>query len=114
MNLGEKRRSISTANQNSSVARIVHIIYYLFGALELVLLLRVILHLVGVNSDNSFAAFIYGLSYPFVTVFASLLQNPALGGSSVLEITTMIAMLVWAIVAWLIGRLVWLLLSRPR
>jgi hypothetical protein len=32
----------------------------------------------------------------------------------VLEITTMIAMIVWAIVGWLVGRLIWLVLSRPR
>lgn len=113
-NLDEKKRGITAANQNSSVARIVNIIYFLFGALELLLLMRVILHLIGANAENGFASLIDGLSAPFVALFASLLQNPVLGGASVLEITTLIAMLVWAIVAWLVGRLVWLVMSRPR
>jgi hypothetical protein len=114
VNLHEKKRSVMAANQNSTVARIVNIVYFLFGALELLLLVRVILHGIGANVGNGFAAFIYNLSAPFVALFASLVQNPALSGTSVLEITTIIAMLVWAILAWLTGRLIWLVLSRPR
>ena len=114
LNLDEKKRGIAAANQNSSIARIVNIVYFLFGALELLLMVRVILHLIGVNPENGFANFIDVLSYPFVALFASLVQNPTPGGTSVLEITTLIAMLVWAIIAWLVGRLIWLVLSRPR
>jgi hypothetical protein len=114
VNLDEKKRGIATANRNSGIARIVNIVYFLFGALELLLGVRVIFQLVGVNAANGFASFIYALSAPFVALFASLLQNPALNETSVLEITTIIAMLVWAIVAWLVGRLIWLVMSRPR
>lgn len=114
LNLDEKKRGIAAVNQNSAIARIVNIIYYLFGVVELLLLVRVILHLVGANAGNGFANFIDVLSAPFVALFATLVQNPTLGGASVLEVTTMIAMLVWAIVAWLAGRLIWLVFSRPR
>jgi len=114
LNLDEKKRGIAAANQNSIIARIVHIVYFLFGALELLLAVRVILYLVGVNTDNDFASFIYGLSAPFVALFTSLLQNPTLGETAVLEVTTMVAMLVWAIAGWLMGQLIWLVLSRPR
>lgn len=114
LNLEEKQRGIAAANQNSTIARIVYIIYFLFGVLEMLLVVRVVLHLVGANPANSFAGFIDGVSSPFVALFASLLQNPSLGGTAVLEATTLIAMLVWAIATWLVGRLVWLALSRPR
>ena len=114
VNLDEKKRGIAAANQNSAIARIINIVYFLFGALELLLAVRVILHLVGANVGNGFANFIDVLSSPFVALFASLLQNPALTETAVLEVTTIIAMLVWAIVAWLLGRLIWLVLSRPR
>lgn len=114
MNLDEKKRGIAVANQNSAVARIVNIVYLLFGALELLLAVRVILFLIGANMDNSFASFIDDLSSPFVALFASLLENPTLGTTGVLEVTTVIAMLVYAIVAWLLGRLIWLTLSRSR
>jgi hypothetical protein len=45
MNLAENERSITAANQNSSIARIVNIVYFLFGVLELLLAVRVVLHL---------------------------------------------------------------------
>ena len=114
MNLGEKKRGIAVAHQNSAVARIVNIVYFLFGALELLLAVRVILYLIGANMDNSFARFIEELSSPFVALFASLLENPTLGTTGVLEVTTLIAMLVYAILAGLVGRLIWLTLSRSR
>ena len=114
LNLHEKTQSITRANQNSSVARIVNIEYFLFGALELLLAIRIVLHLVGANPDNGFANFVNGLSAPFVALFANLVQNPALTATSVLEITTIAALIVYAIVAWLIGRVIWLVLSRPR
>jgi YggT family protein len=112
MNLDEKKRGIAVAHQNSAVARIVNIVYFLFGTLELLLAVRVIFYLISVNPDNGFARFIEDLSSPFVALFASLLTNPTLGTTGVLEVTTLIAMLVYAIVAWLLARLIWLTLSR--
>jgi YggT family protein len=87
----EKERGIAATDQNSAIARVVNIVYYLFGALELLLVVRVVLHLVGVNAENGFASFIYGLSALFVGPFASLMQNSALSATSVLEVTTIIA-----------------------
>lgn len=114
LNLNEKQRSIASANQNSATIRIANIITFLFGALELVLAIRLVFRLIGANESNRVADFIYKLSEPFVSAFASLVENPTLGTSGVLEITTLLAMLVWAIVGWMAGRLVWLTLSRPR
>lgn len=112
INLNEKKRGIAVVSQNSTIARIVHIIYFLFGALLLLLTVRLFLYLVGANPDNGFASLVDALSYPFVGLFASLVVNPTLGTTGVLEITTMIAMFAYAILAWLMGRLVWLTLSR--
>jgi len=114
LNLAENHRAVEAANQNSAVARVVNIVYYLFGLVEVLLVIRVVLHLVAANSANGFANIIDTISYPFVALFATLIQNPILGANSVLEITTIIAMVVWAIVAWMVARLIWLVLSRPR
>jgi hypothetical protein len=112
LNLEEKKQSIAAANQNSTVARIVNITYFLISAVELLLGVRVVLHLMAVNAENGFASFIDNLSAPFVALFTSLLQNPAIGGTGVLEVTTIIAMVAWAIAAWLVGQVIWLMLSR--
>jgi YggT family protein len=114
LNVQEQERGIAAANQNSAIARLVNITYFLFGILEALLAVRVLLHLVGANANNGFASFIYGISGPFIGPFVSLLKNPVLSTTAVLEITTIIAMIIYAVIAWLIGRLIWLGLSRPR
>jgi len=114
LSVQEKERSIAAANQNSAIARVINIVYFLFGLLELLLALRVILHVAGANPRNGFAVWIYGLSAPFLTLFEGLLKNPAVNTGAVLEITTLIAMFVYGILSWLVTRLIWLMLSRPR
>jgi hypothetical protein len=60
----------------------------------------------------------YFEKYPAVSairgVVRYLVHNPAMSTTAVLEVTTLIAMTTYAIVAWLVGRLVWLAQSRPR
>ena len=113
LSVQEQQRAINAANQNSAIARIVNIVYFLFGLLELLLTLRVVLHMFAANPNNGFAAFVYILTAPFVFLFGSLFANPPLG-SGVFELTTIVAMIVYAILAWVIGRVIWLVLSRPR
>ncbi len=76
VNLHEKVQGIQTANQNSAVARIISIIYYLFGAVEVLLLVRFVLQLVGANAGNGFANFIYSVSAPFVSFWKSPALSP--------------------------------------
>ncbi len=114
LNNREEQRRFSAANWNSAVARLVRIIGFLFMALELLLLARVILRGLGANPQNIFANLIYQLSQPFVNVFANLFRNPPVGPGAVLELTTLVAMFAYAVLGWIIGRVIWLLLSRPR
>jgi YggT family protein len=113
LNVAEKERAIAAANQNSAIARFVRIIYFLFGVLEVLLAVRVVLHVLAANAGNGFADLIYGLTNPFVAPFSTLLANPNIG-AGVLELTTIVAMIAYAILAWVIGRIIWLALSRPR
>ena len=114
LSVEEQKRSIEAANQNSAIDRVDRIIYFLFGLLEVLLAVRVVFHMLSANTGNVFADFIYGVTQPFVALFANLFANPSLGGSSVLELTTIAAMIVYLILAWVIARVVWLALSRPR
>ena len=112
--VAEQQRAIAAANQNAAVARLVRIIDFIFGVLEVLLALRIVFHALGANPGNPFADLIYGLTSPFVALFSTLFVNPVIGRSAVLELTTIVAMIVYAILAWIIGRILWLVLSRPR
>ena len=114
LSVEEQKRAMDAANQNSAIARVIRIVYFLFGVLEVLLGLRIVLHMLAANPSNGFAALVYGITEPFTFLFSTLFANPAFGNGGVLELTTIVAMVVYAILAWIIGRVVWLVLSRPR
>ena len=89
------------------------LIWLLLGILEMVLALRFIFKLIGVNAANTFASFIYGLTNLFVAPFASLTGAPSAGGM-VFEFSTLIAMIVYALVGWAVERLVYVIFYQPR
>jgi len=114
LRLQDEERRIAAANWNAAIARLVQLIYFLVGALGVLLLLRVVLRLFGANPNNQFAQVIHDLSNPFVAPFASLFGTPELGKSQVFDINALVAIVAYAILAWLLGRLIWLVGSRAR
>jgi hypothetical protein len=89
------------------------LIWLFLGLLEALIALRIGLKLIGANPDSLFAAFIYNFSYIFLFPFEGLIGTPAAGGV-VLELSSTIAMMVYALLAWAVERTVWLLFYRPR
>jgi len=83
------------------------------GLIEGVLGLRFIFKLIGVNAENTFASLLYKVTDFFVAPFASLTGAPAANGM-VLEVSTLIAMVVYALVAWGLAKIVYVLFYRPR
>lgn len=88
-------------------------IWLILGVIEIIIGLRVLLLLIGANPASPFAALIYNLSDMLLVPFAGLVGTPTAGGM-VLEISSIIAMLVYALLAWGIDRLVWVIFYRPR
>jgi hypothetical protein len=81
--------------------------------LEALIALRIGLKLIGANPENSFAAFTYGLSHIFLFPFEGLIATPTSGGLA-LELSSFIAMVVYALLAWALERIVWLVFYRPQ
>jgi YggT family protein len=101
----------AAAAQRSFTYQITAILWLMFGALEGLLALRLILKLLAANPSNPFAQLIYGLSDLFVWPFVGLTITPSAAGI-VVEIHTIIAMVVYAILAWLAISLIQVLLYR--
>jgi hypothetical protein len=93
--------------------RATQIIWLLLGILEALLALRFVFKLIGVNAANSFATLLYSVTNLFVAPFASLSRAPAAGGM-VLEVSTIIAMLVYLLIAWGLERIIYVAFYRPR
>lgn len=99
--------------QRVTTFKVTQIIWLLLGLLEAAIALRVLFKLIGVNAENPFAALLYSFTNLFVAPFASLIGAPAAGGM-VLEISSIIAMIVYLLVAWALERIVYVLFYRPR
>ncbi len=101
------------AERRLASSRIRQVIYLLFSILEALLAIRFILMLLGANPASGFASLIYGITDPFLLPFAGLFGQPAAGGS-VIEVNTLVAMIVYPLVAWLLSRLVSLVMGDDR
>jgi hypothetical protein len=101
----------AAAAQRSFTYQVTGLLWLLFGALEGLLGLRLILKLLASNPSNPFAQLVYGLSDFFVWPFIGLTVTPSAAGI-VVEIHTIIAMVFYAILAWLFISLVRVLLYR--
>jgi uncharacterized protein YggT (Ycf19 family) len=78
---------------------ISRIISWIFGLIELLLAARIILSLLGANASNAFAQFIYSTSEPLARPFFSLFNYQPTYGTMHLETGTLVAMVVYGIVA---------------
>ena len=92
--------------------QINRIMWTVLGILEILLGLRFMLKLIAANPGSGFAAFIYGITGAFTAPFNALLGTPAAGGS-ILEVTTLIAMAVYALLFWVIVRVIQIVADRP-
>jgi hypothetical protein len=101
------------AHRENEIYRINGVVWLLFGILEAFIGLRVLLKLFGADPDNAFATFIYRVSRMFVWPFFGLVDEPVADGS-VLEISSLIAMLVYLLIAWGITRLIYLVMMPSR
>ncbi|ACK72168.1 conserved hypothetical protein [Gloeothece citriformis PCC 7424] len=101
LRLIEEERRIARARRTLVTRRIINGIYFLIGALEILLGLRFLLRLSGANPDNQFAAVIFGISEPFAAPFISLFSN-----GQRFEVTLLIAMGVYGLLGFLAVMLV--------
>lgn len=93
--------------------KITQLIWLFLGILEALIALRIGLKLIGANPDSPIVALIYGFTYLFLFPFEGMTATPA-AGSMVLELSSFFAMVIYALIAWAIERIVWVLLYRPR
>lgn len=82
-----------------AIFRSYQAIWYILGVIEVLLAFRVVLKLLGANAFSGFTNFIYAVSGPFALPFAGILGT-TVSSDSVFEWSTLIAMAVYAVVAY--------------
>lgn len=87
------------------IFRAYQIIWYILGVVEILLAFRIILKALGANPGSGFVSFIYGVSDAFALPFAGIL-GVTVTSANVVEWSTFVAMIVYAVVAFGIIQLI--------
>lgn len=91
--------------------RAVQLVYLVFGLIDGLLLIRLVLKLLGANPLAGFSSGIYNVTDVFLGPFKNIL--PTIGNAqSHLEMSVVIAILVYALVGWAGARLVSIIFYR--
>ena len=94
----------SNSPSTKPLYRGTQIVWYILGLLEVLLAFRFVLKLLGANATAGFTHLIYGITGPFAIPFLNVVKTTKVEGS-VLEWTTLLAMLVYWLIAWGIVKL---------
>ena len=90
--------------------RTTQIVWYIVGVLETLLLLRFLLKLLAANPLAGFTQFIYGVTQLFAGPFLYVFRVSQVQGS-IFEWSTLLAMVVYFLIGWLIVKAV--VMSKP-
>jgi hypothetical protein len=113
--ISEVRTTQRDPNQEQRVFtfKLTELVWLGLGILETLILLRIGLKLIAANPDSPIVTLIYGFTDLFLFPFVGMTATPTAGGM-VLEISSIFAMVIYALIGWAIERLIWVILYRPR
>lgn len=90
---------MNSSSSNQAVYRVYQFVNYLFWLLNVLLLFRFGLRLIGANPVATFTDFIYTASGPFVAPFLAVIPSTGITAGSVFEWQTLLAIAVYAVLA---------------
>jgi hypothetical protein len=102
------------AGRRANSARVVQAIYLVFGLIEGLLLIRFFLRALGANPDAGFAQAVYAITAVLAAPFTGLFGTPQIASGAALELSTLIALIVYAGIGWLVARAAWLMFGESR
>lgn len=81
---------------------LVQLVNGLIAIVEIFLGLRFLLKLLGANPGAPFVAWVYDMTTPLLTPFRDIFPSPVLKRGYILEFSTLFAVVIYAIIGWLI------------
>lgn len=102
----EYRRDVTTTQEVSPAFRLAQFVYVVFGIGISLIIIRVILKALAANPDAGFTSFLYSVTNPLVAPFQGIFATPQAGTGSVFELSSIIAIIVYALIAWALVRLI--------
>lgn len=86
-----------------------YIVYFIFGIIEILLIFRLVFKLTGANPSSTFVDSIYTITQLFIMPFFGIFPQATGQGvttASVLEPAALVALVVYAVLAWGLAKLI--------
>lgn len=100
---GVERRSVVTSRRVDSAVVAQRVVWYIAGFIITFLVLRVALLLLAANQGNFFVDLVYGVGGFFAAPFSGIFGSPTLG-QSYFDTASVVAIVVYALLAWGIAK----------
>lgn len=106
-----QQQTVARRETTSASVMIRRLVWFIAGLISIIIALRFVFLLLGANRDAGFTDFIYSLSAPFVAPFVGIFGEPTYG-TSVFEVSSLLAIVIYALIAWAITKL--FAINQPR
>lgn len=116
------KETITTQNNNTGAVEIPpvvklatssqtveYLVYFFFGALEILLVFRLVLKLAGANIYSAFVGLVYGITGVFILPFENIFRTGTTRVAEtklIFEPSTLVAIIVYSVIAWGIVKLI--------
>lgn len=105
-------RSVRAADRADGPLVFHKVVWYIAGIIIALLALRVVFLLLAANQGSPFVDLVYGLSGIFAAPFFGIFGYTPAYGQSVLEVSSLVAIAIYALIAWGIAKLATLTSNR--
>lgn len=85
---------------------VLFLIDIIFGIIQAILMVRVLLELFAANSGAPFVSWVYDISRTILYPFQNIFPSPILKGGFVLDMSALVALLVYGLLAYFISELI--------
>ncbi len=76
--------------------------------------LRLVLRLFGANPDTPFVSWLYATSEPLISPFQGIFPSPTIDQGMVLEFSTIFAIFIYVLLAWLLTEFIYFITESAR
>ncbi|HLZ62329.1 MAG TPA: YggT family protein [Ktedonosporobacter sp.] len=96
-----------------AIGKLNDFLQWFIAVLEVTLILRFLLMLIGAARSNLFAGFLYALTDIILFPFSGIVPAASIHPPQVFEWSTLIAMLIYWLIFWAVRRFLHILISSP-
>ena len=101
----DSRSQIHSEVRRPMESMAIGLVWFVFGVIEVLIAIRFVLLLLGANAEAGFVSLIYALSGIFMAPFNAILESQSVEGA-MFEWSALVAIAVYALVAWGIAQLI--------